>query len=52
MGTSAIPVFGRHPLLLATGATTAQAATHGRFHLGLALGAPVFVEEPFGMPYE
>jgi F420-dependent oxidoreductase-like protein len=52
VGTSAIPVFGRHPLLVAAGAATAQAATRGRFHLGLALGAPVFVEEPFGVPYE
>lgn len=28
----------------AAGAATAQAATGGRFHLGLALGAKIFVE--------
>lgn len=52
VGTSAIPIFGRQPLLVAAGAATAQAATGGRFHLGLALGAKVFVEGPFGIPYE
>ena len=37
---------------MAAGAATAQAATGGRFHLGLALGAKIFVEGPFGVPYE
>ncbi|MCG7209786.1 TIGR03564 family F420-dependent LLM class oxidoreductase [Streptomyces arenae] len=52
VGTAAVPVFGRHPLLLAGQAQTAQAATHGRFHLGLALGSKVFTETAFGLPYE
>lgn len=52
VGTSAIPVFGRQPLLVAAGAATAQAATRGRFRLGLALGAKALVEGPFGVPYE
>ncbi|MFC9678896.1 LLM class flavin-dependent oxidoreductase [Streptomyces sp. NPDC056948] len=39
VGTSAIPVFGRHPLLISSQAQTAQAATRGHYHLGLALGA-------------
>lgn len=52
VGTSAIPIFGRHPLLVAAGAATAQAATHGRFQLGLALGTKAFVESSFGLPYE
>jgi F420-dependent oxidoreductase-like protein len=52
VGTSAIPVFGRHPLVVAANAVTAQAATHGRFRLGLALGAKAFVEGPFGVPHE
>lgn len=51
VGTSAIPVFGRRPLLVAAGAATAQAATGGRFRLGLALGAKPFVEGPLGVPY-
>ncbi|MEU1123808.1 LLM class F420-dependent oxidoreductase [Streptomyces sp. NPDC005899] len=52
VGTSAIPVFGRHPLLISSQAQTAQAATHGRYHLGLALGTKLLTETGFGMPYE
>jgi F420-dependent oxidoreductase-like protein len=52
VGTSAIPIFGRHPLLISSQAQTAQAATHGHYHLGLALGAPSFVENGFGIPYD
>jgi F420-dependent oxidoreductase-like protein len=39
VGTSAIPIDGRHPLLVSSQAQTAQAATHGRYHLGLAVGS-------------
>ncbi|MFI1004346.1 TIGR03564 family F420-dependent LLM class oxidoreductase [Streptomyces galbus] len=52
VGTSAIPVFGRHPLLVSSQAQTAQAATHGRYHLGLALGTKPLTETGFGLPYE
>jgi F420-dependent oxidoreductase-like protein len=52
VGTSAIPVFGRHPLHVAGQALTAQAATHGRYHLGLALGTKLLTEGGFGIPYE
>jgi F420-dependent oxidoreductase-like protein len=52
VGTSAIPIFGRHPLAVAANAVTAQAATAGRFRLGLALGAKAFVEGPYGEAYE
>ncbi|MDX6741060.1 TIGR03564 family F420-dependent LLM class oxidoreductase [Actinocorallia sp. A-T 12471] len=52
VGTSAVPVFGRHPLLVGAQAQTSQAATGGRFALGLGLGAQVFVEKVFGTPYE
>ncbi|AKZ60345.1 putative monooxygenase [Streptomyces ambofaciens ATCC 23877] len=52
VGTSAIPVFGRHPLTVAGQALTAQAATHGRYHLGLALGTALLTERGFGIPYE
>jgi F420-dependent oxidoreductase-like protein len=52
VGTAAIPVFGRHPLLVAAQAQTAQAATGGRYHLGLALGAKQLVEAAFGIPHE
>src|SRR5690349_12940942 len=52
VGTSAIPVFGRHPLLVSSQAQTAQAATHGRYHLGLALGTKLLTETAFGLPFE
>ncbi|MEU6118931.1 LLM class F420-dependent oxidoreductase [Streptomyces sp. NPDC047117] len=52
VGTSAIPVFGRHPLTVAGQALTAQAATHGRYHLGLALGTKFLTEGGFGLPFE
>ncbi|KUL38872.1 F420-dependent oxidoreductase [Streptomyces sp. NRRL F-4489] len=51
VGTSAVPVFGRHPLVLSSQAQTAQAATHGRYHLGLALGTKLLTEAGFGIPY-
>ncbi|MFF2217501.1 LLM class F420-dependent oxidoreductase [Streptomyces antibioticus] len=52
VGTAAIPVFGRHPLLVSSQAQTAQAATAGRYHLGLALGTKFLTETGFGIPYE
>ncbi|MEV5298898.1 LLM class F420-dependent oxidoreductase [Amycolatopsis methanolica] len=52
VGTPAIPIFGRHPLLVSSQAQTAQAATHGRFRLGLALGAKNLLEGSFGLTYE
>ncbi|MET8165941.1 TIGR03564 family F420-dependent LLM class oxidoreductase [Streptomyces sp. NPDC005329] len=52
VGTAAIPVFGRHPLLVASQAQTAQAATGGRYHLGLALGTKHLTETGFGIPHE
>ncbi|GAA2440104.1 TIGR03564 family F420-dependent LLM class oxidoreductase [Streptomyces glaucus] len=52
VGTAAIPVFGRHPLLVSSQAQTAQAATGGRYHLGLALGTKYLTETGFGIPYE
>ncbi|MGC4996775.1 MULTISPECIES: LLM class F420-dependent oxidoreductase [unclassified Streptomyces] len=52
VGTSAIPVFGRHPLIVSSQAQTAQAATHGRYHLGLALGTRLLTEGGFGLPFE
>ncbi|WP_422744732.1 TIGR03564 family F420-dependent LLM class oxidoreductase [Mycobacterium sp. WMMD1722] len=39
VGTSVVPINPRHPLLVASAAQTAQAASHGRFSLGLGLGS-------------
>src|SRR5947207_13453110 len=52
VGTSAIPIEGRHPLLVSSQAQTAQAATHGRYHLGIALGTKLLTEAGFGLPFE
>jgi F420-dependent oxidoreductase-like protein len=48
VGTSAVPIIGRHPMLLAAQARTAQAATRGRFELGIALGAGSFLDPLLG----
>ncbi|MEV4129967.1 TIGR03564 family F420-dependent LLM class oxidoreductase [Nocardia sp. NPDC049707] len=51
VGTSAIPVVGRHPLLVSAQAQTAQAATHGRYHLGVAVGSTL-VAGAFGTTFD
>ncbi|MBF6171584.1 TIGR03564 family F420-dependent LLM class oxidoreductase [Nocardia blacklockiae] len=51
VGTSAVPISGRHPLLIASQAQTAQAATGGRFALGLALGTAGTTERAFGVGF-
>jgi F420-dependent oxidoreductase-like protein len=48
VGTSAVPINPRHPLLMASLAQTAQAASHGNFSLGLALGAHALERRAFG----
>ncbi|MGC7093487.1 TIGR03564 family F420-dependent LLM class oxidoreductase [Amycolatopsis lurida] len=50
VGVSVVPLAGRHPLLVASQAQTAQAATGGRFTLGLGLGSAAFAEPVFGVP--
>jgi hypothetical protein len=37
--TAVVPIYPRHPQILASAAKTAQAATGGRFQLGIGLGA-------------
>lgn len=49
VGTSVVPFNPRHPLTLASQAQTAQAAAHGRFSLGLGLGAHDIEREAFGI---
>jgi F420-dependent oxidoreductase-like protein len=52
LGVSVLPIFTRHPLVAASAAQTAQAATHGRFRLGLGLGAAFVTEPVFGVPHQ
>ena len=48
VGTSVVPINPRHPLIVASLAQTAQAASHGHFSLGLGLGAHEPERQAFG----
>lgn len=48
VGTFVVPVNPRHPLVIASQAQTAQAASHGNFSLGLGLGAHGPERQAFG----
>jgi F420-dependent oxidoreductase-like protein len=48
IGTSVVPINPRHPLVVASLAQTAQAASHGNFSLGLGLGAHQPERQAFG----
>jgi F420-dependent oxidoreductase-like protein len=50
VGTAIIPINPRHPLLIASAAQTLQAATHGRFRLGIGLGGNALEQRSFGLP--
>ncbi len=51
VGTAVVPLYPRHPLLLASLAQTAQAATGGRFVLGVGLGVQSLLEPAYGVAY-
>lgn len=51
VGTSAVPINPRHPLLVASAGQTAQAAAHGNFSLGLALGGHELERLAFGTDF-
>jgi 5,10-methylenetetrahydromethanopterin reductase len=51
LGTSIVPVYGRHPITLAAQALTAQAATGGRLVLGIGASHQMVVEGMFGESY-
>ncbi|WP_328391971.1 TIGR03564 family F420-dependent LLM class oxidoreductase [Nocardia sp. NBC_00416] len=52
VGTSVVPINPRHPLVVASQAQTAHAASHRRFTLGLGLGARALEEPAFGIATE
>jgi F420-dependent oxidoreductase-like protein len=52
LGTSVIPTYSRHPLVLASQALTTQAATGGRLILGLGSSHRALVEGALGLNYE
>jgi len=49
IGTAAVPIYPRHPIAMAMQARTAQAASHGRFSLGVSLSVKAFVEQVYGI---
>ena len=51
LGTSVVPIAGRHPLALAAAARTAQSALGGRFTLGIGTSHRMVVEGFFGEHY-
>ena len=51
LGTSIVPLYGRHPLALAQQALTVQAATGGRLVLGIGPSHKLLVEHMFGESY-
>ena len=52
LGTAVVPSFPRHPVALAQQALTTQAATRGRFTLGIGLSHRRIIEEGLGLSYE
>jgi F420-dependent oxidoreductase-like protein len=52
LGTSVVPTYTRHPVVMAQQALTTQAAAGGRFTLGLGLSHHTVVESMWGLSYE
>jgi F420-dependent oxidoreductase-like protein len=52
LGTSVIPTYPRHPMMLAGQAVTTQLATNGRLALGIGLSHQIVVEAMWGMSFD
>jgi F420-dependent oxidoreductase-like protein len=52
LGTCVVPTYPRHPHMLAQQALTVQAATNGRFNLGIGLSHAPVVEGMWGLSYD
>ncbi len=52
LGTSCVPIWPRHPLVVAMQALTVQAATGNRLTLGVGLSHRPLVESEYGIPFE
>jgi F420-dependent oxidoreductase-like protein len=50
--TGVVPTYSRHPLTMAQQALTVQAASNGRFSLGIGLSHQIVVESMFGLSFE
>jgi 5,10-methylenetetrahydromethanopterin reductase len=51
LATAVVPMHPRHPLAIAQQALTAQAASRGRFSLGIGLSHKVVIENMLGLSY-
>lgn len=51
LGTAVVPTFPRHPTAMAQQALTVQAASGGRFSLGIGLSHQVVIESMLGLSY-
>jgi F420-dependent oxidoreductase-like protein len=52
LGTAVVPTYPRHPVAIAQQALTTQAASKGRFSLGIGLSHKIVIENMFGFSYE
>lgn len=52
LGTAVVPTYPRHPLIMAQQAATTQAASSGRFHLGIGLSHKPIIEDVLGLSYD
>jgi len=50
--TAVVPTYPRHPVVMAQQALTAQAASDGRFTLGIGLSHKVVIEDSYGLSYK
>jgi F420-dependent oxidoreductase-like protein len=50
--TAVVPICTRHPIAMAQQALTVQAATDGRFSLGIGLSHQVLVEAVYGLSFD
>lgn len=51
LGTAVVPTYPRHPVVMAQQALTTQAASNGRFTLGIGLSHQVVIEKMYGLSY-
>ena len=52
VGTSVVPIYGRHPVAFAQLVRTAQNATGGRLTLGIGTGNQGYVEDKLGLSFD
>jgi len=50
--TGVVPTYGRHPITMAQQALTVQAASGGRFTLGIGLSHQLVIENMFGLSFD